>query len=121
MDILYRTIKLASPNWVAYELIRDELRGTVSRTDKFVVDPYVNGVSATNADYRRSGFDRGHMAPAADMTWSETAMKESFYFSNMCPQKSRTKSRGMERLGGEYPKMGEKRQCYSNSVRTIGR
>ena len=33
------------PNWVAYELIRDELRGTVSRTDKFVVDPYVNGVS----------------------------------------------------------------------------
>lgn len=74
------------PNWVAYELIRDELRGTVSRTDKFVVDPYVNGVSATNADYRRSGFDRGHMAPAADMTWSETAMKESFYFSNMCPQ-----------------------------------
>ncbi|MFR3548967.1 DNA/RNA non-specific endonuclease [uncultured Coprobacter sp.] len=74
------------PNWVAYELTRDELRGTATRTDKFVVDPYVNGVSATNTDYRKSGFDRGHMAPAADMTWSEMAMKESFYFSNMCPQ-----------------------------------
>lgn len=74
------------PNWVAYELTRDELRGTATRTDKFVVDPFVNGVSATNADYRRSGFDRGHMAPAADMTWDAAAMSESFYFSNMCPQ-----------------------------------
>lgn len=74
------------PNWVAYELTRDELKKKASRIDKFIVDPYVNGVSATNADYRRSGYDRGHMAPAADMAWSETAMKESFYFSNICPQ-----------------------------------
>lgn len=74
------------PNWVAYELTRDELQKRASRTDKFVADPYVNGVSATNTDYRRSGYDRGHMAPAADMAWNETAMKESFYFSNICPQ-----------------------------------
>ena len=26
------------------------------------------------------------MAPAADMKWSKTAMKESFYMSNICPQ-----------------------------------
>ena len=75
------------PNWVAYELTRDELGGNAKRTNKFTVDPMTEGVSATNSDYSRSGFDRGHMAPAGDMTWDKTAMKESFYFSNMCPQR----------------------------------
>lgn len=74
------------PNWVGYELLRSELDGGVKRDDNFVPDPQVKGKSAGNADYRRSGFDRGHMAPAADMTWDKQAMQESFYFSNICPQ-----------------------------------
>lgn len=74
------------PNWVAYELTRQETKGSAKRTNRFIADPQVKGVIATNADYTRSGYDKGHMAPAADMKWSDTAMKESFYFSNMCPQ-----------------------------------
>lgn len=74
------------PNWVAYELILGELDGPENRYDKFMVDPYVKGMCATNADYSRSGYDKGHMAPAGDMTWNKTAMKESFYFTNICPQ-----------------------------------
>lgn len=77
---------LRLPNWVAYELTREEARGTEKRSDRFVADPQVEGATATNADYTRSGYDKGHMAPAADMKWSPTAMKESFYFSNICPQ-----------------------------------
>ena len=64
------------PNWVGYELLRSELDGGVKRDDNFVPDPQVKGKSAGNADYRRSGFDRGHMAPAADMTWDKQAMQE---------------------------------------------
>lgn len=75
------------PNWVAYELIRDEVGGREKRTNEFKPDPLVRGQSADNADYTRSGYDRGHMAPAADMAWSEKVMEESFYFSNVCPQK----------------------------------
>ena len=77
---------LRLPNWVTYELTRQETQGNAQRTDRFIADPQVKGVIATNADYTRSGYDKGHMAPAADMKWSVTAMKESFYFSNMCPQ-----------------------------------
>jgi endonuclease G len=74
------------PNWVAYELTAQETQGDVARNDHFYPDPMVLGVQATKDDYRNSGYDRGHMAPAADMKWSETAMRESFYFTNICPQ-----------------------------------
>jgi len=76
------------PNWVFYELTCGELSGDVRRSDKFCPDPEVPiAQSAQLGDYRRSGYDRGHIAPAADFSWSGTAMDESFYFSNMCPQK----------------------------------
>lgn len=74
------------PNWVAYELTPSEVCGEYSRTDKFLPDPFVEGDPVVTQDYSGSGYDRGHMAPAADMKWSEQAMKESFYMTNMCPQ-----------------------------------
>lgn len=74
------------PNWVAYELTRQETQGSEKRNNRFVADPLITTILATNGDYLRSGYDKGHMAPAADMKWSSTAMKESFYFSNICPQ-----------------------------------
>lgn len=75
-------------NWVAYELTSGEAKSKqAERSNKFVSDPMVKGVSATNEDYTRTGFDRGHLAPAGDMKWSAKAMRESFYLSNICPQK----------------------------------
>lgn len=78
---------LKIPNWVAYELTAKKVEGTVPRYDKFKPDPMVpQNVTATTNDYKHSGWDRGHMAPAADMKWNEQAMRESFYLSNICPQ-----------------------------------
>lgn len=75
------------PNWVAYELTDLEVQGEVPRYDRFKPDPMVpQGATATTNDYKHSGYDRGHMAPAADMKWDEQVMKESFYLSNICPQ-----------------------------------
>lgn len=75
------------PNWVAYELTDTEVAGEEPRAKKFVPDPMVPKYeSATTDDYKNSGWDRGHMAPAADMKWHPQAMKESFYLSNVCPQ-----------------------------------
>ena len=75
------------PNWVAYELTRSEAAShEAERTNKFMPDPKVKGKSANNSDYKGSGYDKGHMAPAADMKWSKTVMEQSFYFTNICPQ-----------------------------------
>jgi endonuclease G len=73
-------------NWVAYELTGQEVDGTEPRGSKFIPDPDVKGRQAVDDDYRNSGWDRGHLAPAADMKWSEQAMDESFYLSNVSPQ-----------------------------------
>ncbi len=74
------------PVWVAYHLTQEELYGTSSRKDNFRPDPSIPTDSATLADYRGSGYDRGHLIPAADLSWSEEAMSDSFYMSNMSPQ-----------------------------------
>ncbi len=73
-------------NWIAYELTEERTNNVYERTDKFLVDPLVTTGSATDKDYEKSGYDRGHLAPAADMGWSETTVAESFYYSNMSPQ-----------------------------------
>lgn len=77
---------LLIPSWVAYELTDEEVTGTLKRSDNFLPDPDVRGRCANTNDYKKSGYDRGHLAPAADMKWSEQAMEESFYMSNICPQ-----------------------------------
>lgn len=74
-------------NWVAYELTNFETDGEAERqSKKFQPDPQVIGARVTTQDYTHSGYDRGHLAPAADMKWDEKAMEESFYMTNICPQ-----------------------------------
>ena len=72
--------------WVAYELTAQEVTGGVGRTDNFRSDHEIGTGSASLADYKGSGYDRGHLAPAGDMTWSRSAMSQSFFLSNMSPQ-----------------------------------
>ena len=74
------------PKWVAYELTSEEVDGTVSRSGSFGMDLNYKGKQAMREDYLYSGWDKGHMAPAADMKWSQEAMWESFYLTNVCPQ-----------------------------------
>lgn len=75
-----------TPNWVAWELLGSETEGAEVRTSRqFWQDGEIQGC-ATTKDYTRSGFDRGHMCPAADQKWSAEAMTDCFVMSNMCPQ-----------------------------------
>lgn len=74
------------PAWVAYVLTSDQIGGGEERENEFMPDPVIRTGTATSSDYTKSGFDRGHMAPAADFKNSYQVMKETFYMSNICPQ-----------------------------------
>ncbi|NME70911.1 DNA/RNA non-specific endonuclease [Flammeovirga aprica] len=73
--------------FVIYKLTKKELYKHEERSNHFIEDPDINTSSANDDDYYQSGYDRGHLAPAADMSFSKTAMEESFFYSNMSPQK----------------------------------
>lgn len=72
-------------DWVGWELLRSETDGQVARSNKFRADPSVTGSPSPN-DYSNSGYDNGHLCPAADQKWSQAAMNDCFVMTNMTPQ-----------------------------------
>jgi len=75
------------PRWVIEQLTPAKIQGDAQRKDNFRTDPdLARGRRAELSDYAASGYDRGHMAAAANMAWSQTAMDESFLLSNILPQ-----------------------------------
>lgn len=73
--------------WVAHIITPDIVYGANGRTNDFRPDKGIKTFSADSTDYWDSGYDRGHLAPSADFRWSYKALSESYYYSNMSPQK----------------------------------
>lgn len=74
-------------DWVAYPLLAFEIKGDAERDrESFQPDPLVESGTALPIDYTRSGYDRGHLAPAGDFKFSQRLTRESFYMSNVSPQ-----------------------------------
>lgn len=93
--------------WAAYCLEKEELVKNASRGNDFRPDPEITTESASLADYKKSGYDRGHLAPAADFSFSEEAMSESFYLSNMSPQAPGLNREIWQYLEGQVRKWAE--------------
>ena len=73
------------PSWVYYDSSPTNIVAMPRMPHGFSADPRV--AESDNAiDYGRSGFDRGHMAPAADFNFNKAALTETYLFSNICPQ-----------------------------------
>lgn len=88
-----------TPVWVVEHLTEAKASGPVERKDSFKADPDLpEGKRSELSDYKGSGFDRGHMAPAADMKWDRQAMYECFYLSNMVPQAGKGMNQGIWRV-----------------------
>lgn len=73
--------------WVAYSLSKDDIRTIKIKRPHFINDPKVKTKSANYKSYKKSGYDRGHLCPAADKKYSKEAFNETFYTSNISPQR----------------------------------
>jgi endonuclease G len=85
--------------WVAHIILPDIITGVISRTNDFRVDTMISSGTTVEEDYFQKqlkpdgsteflghGYDRAHLAPSADFRWSEKALSETYYYSNMTPQ-----------------------------------
>lgn len=95
------------PLWVAWSLTAEKAYGKVKRTDDFAEDDDVVDGPAL-ADYRGSGWSRGHMCPAGDNRWDKTAMSQSFLLTNMCPQNARLNNGDWKELEEKCRKWAKK-------------
>ncbi|MEM7573281.1 MAG: DNA/RNA non-specific endonuclease [Bacteroidota bacterium] len=99
--------------WVAHIILPDIISGTQFRSNDFREDPLVASGTAVEADYFLKylqadssytydgyGFDRGHLAPSADFRWSAKALSESYFYSNMAPQRPEFNREGWAELEG---------------------
>ncbi len=75
------------PKWTAHIVMADILKGNLARVDTFLPDPQVADNTQLFDEYWFSGYDRGHMVPSADMRWDADALKATYYYTNIAPQK----------------------------------
>jgi endonuclease G, mitochondrial len=75
------------PNWVSWHLDTTDL-GNIPRKDSFRADSILpaSWYHVTPADYKNTGFDKGHQCPSADRTNSVANNYSTFLMSNMIPQ-----------------------------------
>jgi len=79
--------KFEQAEWVAYELKKEYLKNHDYKRPYFVEDPKVKTGSADWRNYKKSGYDKGHLCPAGDMEFNKSAYNDTFYTSNISPQK----------------------------------
>lgn len=72
--------------WVSYLLCKANLGSGEERPSNFRMERRLGELSPRDAAYRNSGYDRGHLAPAADMAYSTESMYDSFFLTNVSPQ-----------------------------------
>ncbi|CAA0171397.1 DNA/RNA non-specific endonuclease [Tenacibaculum maritimum] len=89
----YYSLSYSEPHeqaeWVAYELKKEDVVYTNHKRPFFIEDPKIKTKSANYRNYKKSGYDRGHLCPAGDRRFSKQAHDETFYTSNITPQNHR--------------------------------
>lgn len=115
---------LRIPNCVAYELtatmvsMADAPDHESRKNYNYARDNSVKSCPE-NWEYRGSGYSRGHMAPAMDMRWDKTAMKQCFYMTNMCPQDTKLNNdhwRVLEEKVHRWAKRDKRLMVYTGPI-----
>ena len=98
--------------WVHYKLNSSMLKGEIPRKKNYTLDRKGSTGSAKTSDYTNSGFDRGHLVPAADMKMDFTSVKEAAYMSNISPQKPKFNQGVWKKLEENARDLAKKTELY---------
>lgn len=121
-----------APLWVAHKLQPDRIAITAEASNlrpSFRQDPKIPADrQPSNADFYRTGFERGHLVPFEDLSFDSVSARESMFYTNVVPQNGNN-NRGiwasLERLTRSAAKSGElyvvSGPIYSPEPRTIGK
>ncbi|MFD0964325.1 DNA/RNA non-specific endonuclease [Pseudofulvibacter geojedonensis] len=90
--------KFEQAEWVAYELKRDHLSNKKFKRPLFYQDESIKTKSAHWANFKNSGYDKGHLCPAGDRKFTKQAHDETFLTSNISPQEHQFNSGIWNRL-----------------------
>jgi endonuclease G len=89
--VVYYDKQYRLARWVKYEMSKESLSLTkAKRRERFRFDPLLKErlhLAVLPKEYRKTGYDRGHLAPSADFAFSQEANDATFVMSNMVPQK----------------------------------
>jgi endonuclease G len=92
----------------------------LKRKDNFKPDPQLPTETNIGADYVKSGYDRGHVMPAADnLCQTPQVQDECFYFSNMIPQTHRLNAgdwKSLETATRDWAKISTKVRVWSGAI-----
>ena len=114
--------------WVAYELKASDLSSTNYKRPYFEIDNAVKTKAAHWRNYKKSGYDKGHLCPAADRRFSKLAHDETFLTSNISPQEHKFNAGVWNRLEQKVRYWAKKNDgvfvitggVLENNLKTIG-
>ena len=89
-----------TPNWVSWRLVKEDIGGASREGLMFQADDELPAgfKKIVHRDYSGSGFDRGHMCPAADRSSDMESLKATFVMTNVVPQSAANNRKGWERF-----------------------
>lgn len=114
--------------WVAYELKASHLSNTDYKRPYFEIDKAVKTKAAHWRNYKKSGFDKGHLCPAGDRRFTKNAHDETFLTSNISPQEHKFNAGIWNRLEQKVRYWAKKNNgvfvitggILENNLKTIG-
>ena len=98
--------------WVAYELTNKHIKKTKHKRPYFIKDKKIKTKSAHYKDYKKSGYDKGHLCPAGDRKFSKEAHDATFIMSNIAPQKHDFNS-------GVWNRLEQKTRYWANKYKGL--
>ena len=102
--------------WIAFRFDNQTKQQNVSRSDEpFDADPAIGSqYQRVQADFGKQGYDRGHLCASADRLYSREVNEQTFYYTNMSPQRNKFNTGIWLTLEGQVQSWG--RSCTSSDT-----